>query len=61
MRGSKKVDIPILKCYQIYHNYIGPRESLDSDTTAKICGIKIEGQNKWITLIQNAIIDGKKI
>jgi proteasome lid subunit RPN8/RPN11 len=23
-------------------------------TPAEVCGIKVEGENKWITLIQNA-------
>jgi len=26
---------------------------LDGQTQAEKCGIKIEGENKWITLIQN--------
>ena len=54
MRGLKKVDTPILTGYQIYHNYMRPHESLDGETPAERCGIKIVGQNKWITLIQNA-------
>jgi hypothetical protein len=28
--------------------------SLDGLTPAEKCGIKIEGANKWITLIQNS-------
>jgi len=28
--------------------------ALDGKTPAEACGIKIEGENKWITLIQNA-------
>ncbi len=54
MRGLKKTDTPILKGYQIYHNYVRPHESLDNDTPAKRCGIEIEGANKWLTIIQNA-------
>jgi putative transposase len=54
MRGIKKVDTPILPGYQIYHNYMRPHEGLDGKTPAEASGIKIEGQNKWITLIQNA-------
>jgi putative transposase len=54
MRGLKKSDTPILKGYQIYHNYMRPHESLNGETPAERCGIKIEGQNKWVTLIQNA-------
>ena len=54
MRGLKKTDTPILAGYQIYHNYVRPHEALDGKTPAEACGIKIEGKNKWITLIQNA-------
>jgi putative transposase len=31
-----------------------PHEGLNGATPADACGIKIEGENKWITLIQNA-------
>lgn len=54
MRGLKKSDTPILTGYQIFHNYIRPHEGLKGKTPADACGIKIEGNNKWITLIQNA-------
>jgi len=57
MRGLKTKDTPILKGYQIYHNYIRPHEALDGKTPADACGIDIQGKNKWITLIQNAIRD----
>ncbi len=54
MRGLKKGNTPILKGYQIFHNYLRPHEALDGQTPADKCGIKVEGDNKWITLIQNA-------
>jgi hypothetical protein len=54
MRGLKKVNTPILTGYQIFHNYLRPHEGIGNKTPAEECGIKIEGQNKWITLIQNA-------
>jgi len=54
MRGLKKMDTPILKGYQLYHNYIREHEALDGKTPAEKCGIKIEGKNKWLTLIQNS-------
>jgi transposase-like protein len=54
MRGLKINDTPILTGYQIFHNYIRPHEGLDGRTPAEACGIKIEGKNKWLTLIQNA-------
>jgi len=54
MRGLKRRDTPILKGYQMYHNYLRPHEALDGKTPAEACGIKVEGEDKWLTLIQNA-------
>ena len=54
MRGLKKKDTPILKGYQIFHNYIREHEGLEGKTPAEACGIRVEGKNKWVTLIQNA-------
>jgi transposase-like protein len=54
MRGLKRMDTPILKGVQIYHNFIKPHEGLQGRTPAEAAGIKVEGENKWITLIQNA-------
>jgi len=54
MRGLKRKDTPILKGYQIYHNYIREHEGLNGKTPAEACGITVEGKNKWKTLIQNA-------
>ncbi|MEM3062870.1 MAG: IS6 family transposase [Nitrososphaerota archaeon] len=53
-RGLKKDDTPILKGYQLFHNYIRNHQNLDGQTPADRAGIKVEGTNKWITLIQNA-------
>jgi hypothetical protein len=57
MRGLKINETPILIGYQLFHNYIRPHEGLDGKAPSEACGITIEGQNKWKTLIQNA---GKK-
>ena len=54
VRGLKKSTSPLLSGYQIYHNYVRPHMALDEKTPAEACGIKIEGGNKWLTLIQNA-------
>jgi len=54
MRGLKKPDTPIISGYQIYHNYLRPHEALNGRTPAELCGIKVEGGNKWLTIIQNA-------
>ncbi len=54
MRSLKKKSTPILQGMQIYHNYIRPHEALDGKTPSEACGIEVKGDNKWITLIQNA-------
>ena len=47
-------DSPILKGYQIFHNYIRTHEGLEGKTPAEAAGITVEGENKWLTIIQNA-------
>jgi hypothetical protein len=54
MRSLKKSDTPILTGAQIFHNYIRPHEALKGRTPAEVAGIEIQGDNKWLTLIQNA-------
>ncbi|MDE1829708.1 MAG: DDE-type integrase/transposase/recombinase, partial [Thaumarchaeota archaeon] len=54
VRGVKSVFSPIFSGSQIYHNFIKPHMGLEGKTPAEACGIKVEGENKWITLIQNA-------
>jgi hypothetical protein len=54
MRGLEKKDTPIFTGYQLFHNYIRPHMALDGKTPAEVAGIKVEGNNKWLTPIQNA-------
>jgi len=39
---------------QIFHNYIRPHQALKGKTPAEVAGINVEGENRWLTLIQNA-------
>lgn len=54
IRGLKKTDTPVLTGYQIFHNFVREHQGLNGKTPAEACGIKVEGKNKWLTLIQNA-------
>lgn len=54
MRGLKVSDTPIVKGYRIFHNFMRPHEALNGKTPAEACGIEVVGENKWLTLIQNA-------
>ena len=40
--------------YQIFHNYVRPHMGLDGKTPSEACGITIQGDDKWKTLIQRA-------
>lgn len=53
-RGIKTTDSVIVDGLQIYHNYIRPHMSLDGKTPADMCGIEVQGKNKWLTMIENA-------
>jgi hypothetical protein len=56
MRGLK--DEPtartIIDGFRIYYNFIRPHMALKGKTPAEACSIRIEGKNKWLTIIQNA-------
>jgi hypothetical protein len=54
MRGLKIQNTSVLPGYQIYHNFFRPHEGLDGKTPAEKCGIVIEGEDKWKTVIENA-------
>ena len=54
MRTIEKPDTAILSGMQIYHNFVRPHEALKGQTPSEAAGIKVEGSDKWMTLIQNA-------
>jgi putative transposase len=58
-RGLKTKTTPILHGMQIFHNYIRPHAGLGGKTPAEACGIESVGENKWITLIENASVKTK--
>jgi hypothetical protein len=60
LESLEKPDTPILTGMQIYHNYVRPHEALRGKTPAEVAGIKIEGDNKWLTMIQNASVKKAK-
>lgn len=44
---------------QIYHNYVRPHMALSGKTPAEVCGIEVQGKDKWFTLIQNSVEKNK--
>jgi len=53
-RNLKTDDSPILTGMQLFHNYVRPHMALNGKTPADLAGITVKGQDKWLTLIQNA-------
>ena len=54
MRSLKTDNSSIISGMQIHHNYFRTHSGIDDKTPSEKAGIIIEGNNKWITLIQNA-------
>ena len=54
MRGLERKDSPLLTGYQLFHNYIRPHMDLKGKTPAEVAGIRVDGLDKWLTIIQNA-------
>jgi transposase-like protein len=54
MRALKNSDTAILDGQRIYYNHIRPHQALNGKTPAEAAGIGTEGENKWLTFIQNA-------
>ena len=53
-RGINKEDTPIFRITIIHHNFIKPHGGMGGRTPDEAAGIEIRGQDKWLTLIQNA-------
>jgi transposase-like protein len=54
VRGVKREDSPLITGLQIYHNFVRPHMGLDGKTPSEMAGIEVKGNDKWLTLIQNA-------
>jgi transposase-like protein len=59
MRSLKNEDSPVIAGMQIFHNFVRPHLGLKGKTPAEAPGIKVQGENPWLTLIQNASFQPK--
>jgi len=55
MRGLKEDYTPIIPMNQIYYNFIRPHQALNGLTPAEMAGIGVEGENKWMSLLNRSI------
>lgn len=53
-RGWKTMKTPLAEGMKIQYNFIKPHMALDGKTPSEVAGIKVEGNNKWLTLIKNS-------
>ena len=60
IRRGLKDSTRLSEGYKNYYNHIRPHMALENKTPAEMCGIKVEGQNKWLTLIENATLNARK-
>jgi putative transposase len=54
VRAWKKHLTPLAEGQRIHYNFVKPHEALEGQTPALMAGIKIEGKNKWKSLIQES-------
>ena len=55
-RGLKKFDTAIIPGMRAYYNYAKKHGGIGGMTPAEAALIKVDGRNKWMTLIQNAAL-----
>jgi putative transposase len=61
MRGLKIESTPIIEGHRLYYNFIKPHQALGGKTPAELAGINVQGDDKWLTLMKNAIKHKKSI
>ena len=55
MRGLKIEDTTIVEGHRLFYNLIRSHQALDGKIPSEEAGITIEGDNKWLSLMRNAI------
>ena len=53
-RGIKKISSPLFGGFQTYYNFSKKHGGIGKRTPAECAGIRVDGTNKWKTIIQNA-------
>ena len=58
-RGWKNPASKIAEGQRIHYNFVKPHQALAGQTPADVAGVGIQGQNKWLALLENAIRRGE--
>lgn len=59
MRGIKSMETPFIKGNMIYLNFVRPHQALGGKTPAEAAGVGVEGENKWMELLNTSISSRK--
>ena len=54
-RGLKVDDTPIIPMSRLYYNFIRLHMGIDGLTPAEMAGMGVEGENKWLGLINRSV------
>src|SRR5271165_2695120 len=57
-RGWKSWKSQIPEGQRIHYNFVKPHEALEGQTPAQLAGIGSEAKNKWMDLLQLALVNG---
>ena len=55
-RSVKRDDTAVIVGMRIHHNFIRPHHGMNGDTPADRAGLRVKGNDKMKTIIQNAAI-----
>jgi transposase-like protein len=55
-RGWKTMNTPIAEGQRIHYNFVKPHMALEGQTPADRAGVGIEGENKWLAMLQSALV-----
>jgi len=54
-RGWKTMNTPLPEGQRIQYNFVKPHMALDGQTPAQVAGIGIQGRDKWLELLRQAV------
>ncbi len=54
-RGWKTMKTPLAEGQRIHYNFVKPHQGLEGQTPAQVAGIGVEGKNKWLAMLTEAI------
>jgi hypothetical protein len=54
-RGWKTMKTQLAEGQRIQYNFVKPHAGLDGQTPAQVAGVGVEGKNKWLAMLTEAV------